>query len=175
MEHSVLTWDFSLPKCPHQPDSTFQELSKCLLGFDSRAVNLQSELKCLATQWPRLKMSALEEYKVRMAGDGSDDDGDDDDEKDTSVQNKQCKSCKECPICCYKILQCYNLFTYAYHILGLGYKFLLTLPVTQIACERSLSALKCIKSQLRSAQSQEHLEAFMLMTTSSCPLTMTWS
>lgn len=32
------------------PDSAFQELSKCLLGFDSRAtaVNLQSELKCLA-------------------------------------------------------------------------------------------------------------------------------
>ena len=99
-----------------------------------------------------------------MAGDGSDDD-DEDDEKETAVQNKQCKSCKECPICCYKILQRYNLFTDAYHILGLGYKFLLTLPVTQVACERSFSALKRIKSRLRSTQSQEHLEAFMLMTT----------
>lgn len=150
------------------PDSTFQELSKCLLRFDSRATadNLQSELKCLATQWPRLKMSPLEEYEVRVvAGDGSDDDGDDDEKKDTAEQNKQCKSCKECPICCYKILQLYNLFTDAYHILGLGYKFLLTLPVTQVACERSFSVLKRIKSRLRSTQSQEHLEAFMLMTT----------
>lgn len=36
------------------------------------AANLQSELKCLAAQWPRLKMSALEEYRVRIVGDGSD-------------------------------------------------------------------------------------------------------
>ncbi len=141
------------------PDSTFQELSKCLLRFDSRAtaVNLQSELKCLVTQWPQLKMSALEEYKVRMAGDGSDDD-DDDDEKDTVVQNKQCKSCKECPICCYKILQCYNLFTDAYHILGLGYKFLLTLPVTQVACERSFSVLKRITGTPGSIHAYDHRE-----------------
>lgn len=84
------------------PDSAFQELNKYLLGFDSRAtaVSLQSELKCLAAQWPRLKMSALEEYIVRMVGDG-----------------------------------------------------------------QSFSVLKHIKSQIRSTQSQEHLEAFMLMST----------
>lgn len=81
------------------PDSAFQELNKYLLGFDSRAtaVSLQSELKCLAAQWPRLKMSALEEYIVRMVGDG-----------------------------------------------------------------QSFSVLKHIKSRIRSTQSQEHLEAFML-------------
>ncbi|KAK0150742.1 InaD-like protein [Merluccius polli] len=59
----------------------------------------------------------------------------------------------------------YNLLTDAYHILGLGYKFLLTLPVTQVACERSFSILKYIKNRLRSNSSQEHLEAFMLMAT----------
>lgn len=40
------------------PDTAFQEMSKCLLRFDSRATpaNLQSELKCLAAQWPRLNL-----------------------------------------------------------------------------------------------------------------------
>ena len=94
------------------PDFAFQECSKCLLRFDSRAtaVNLHSQLKCLAAQWPQLKMSALEEYKVRMVGGGCDDD-----EKDTDILNK---SCKECPVCCYQILKRYNLFTDVYHILG---------------------------------------------------------
>ena len=74
------------------PDSTFQDLSKCLLKFDSRATaaNLQSELKCLAAQWPRLKMSALEEYRVRICS-GCE-------EEETEVLNKQCNSCKECSI-----------------------------------------------------------------------------
>ena len=57
------------------------------------------------------------------------------------------------------------MLTDAYHVIGLGYKFLLTLSVTQVACERSFSVLKYIKSRLRSALSQEHLEAFMLMAT----------
>lgn len=105
-------------------------------------------------------MSALEEYKVRKVGGGCDDD-----EEDTDVLHKQCKSCKECPVCCYQILKRYNLFTDAYHILGWGYRYLLTLPVTQVACERSFSVLKHIKSRIRSTQSQEHLEASMLMTT----------
>ena len=44
-------------------------------------------------------------------------------------------------------------------------KFLLTLSVTQVACERSFSTLKYIKNRLRSTLSQEHLSAFMLMST----------
>lgn len=68
------------------PNSAFYELNNCLLRVDSRAadVKLKSELKCLAAQWPRLKMSSLEEYKVGMEGGGCDDD-----EEDTYVLNKQ--------------------------------------------------------------------------------------
>jgi len=61
------------------------------------------------------------------------------------------------------VLQRYNLLTDSYHRIGLGHKFLLTLSVTQVACERSFSTLKFIKNRLRSTASQEHLEAFMLM------------
>jgi len=49
------------------------------------------------------------------------------------------------------------------HFIGLACKLLLTLPVSQVTCERSFSALKRIKSRLRSTMTQENLEAFMLM------------
>lgn len=49
--------------------------------------------------------------------------------------------------------------------LGLAYKFLLTLSITQVACERSFSTLKFVKNRLRSSLSQDNLEAFMLMCT----------
>jgi len=49
------------------------------------------------------------------------------------------------------------------HFIGLAYKLLLALPVSQATCERSFSALKRIKNRLRSTTTQEHLEAFMLM------------
>lgn len=45
----------------------------------------------------------------------------------------------------------------------LACQFLLTLPVTQVASERSFSILKYIKTRLRSTMSNEHLETFMLM------------
>jgi len=67
--------------------------------------------------------------------------------------------------CCYKILGRFNLMSNAYHLLGLAYKFLLTLSITLVACERTFSTLKFIKTRLRSKLSQEHLEAFMLMAT----------
>src|SRR4029434_6479054 len=50
-----------------------------------------------------------------------------------------------------------------YHVIGLAYKFLLTLSITQVACERSFSTLKFVKNRLRSSLSQDNLEAFMLM------------
>ncbi|KAL1251688.1 hypothetical protein QQF64_019484 [Cirrhinus molitorella] len=66
----------------------------------------------------------------------------------------------------YKInIHNYSLLTDAYHIIGLGYKFLLTLSITQVACERTFSTLKLVKSRLRTSLSQDNLEAFLLMAT----------
>ena len=86
-------------------------------------------------------------------------------DEELDIVTKKCTFCKNCSLCCYHILQKYNLLTDAYHIIGLAYKFLLTLSVTQVACERSFSTLKYIKNRLRSTLSQEHLSAFMLMST----------
>jgi len=49
------------------------------------------------------------------------------------------------------------------HFTGLAHKLLLALPVSQVTCERAFSALKRIKSHLRSTTTQEQLEAFKLM------------
>lgn len=138
----------------------FQELSKCLSKFDSEASaeNLQCELSSFALQWERLKMSPLDEYKVKTLENESED-------EQVEVQCKKCSSCKECPLCCYQILRRFNIMSNAYHLLGLAYQFLLTLSITQVACERTFSTLKFIKTRLRSKLSQEHLEAFMLMST----------
>ncbi|KAI2665801.1 Zinc finger MYM-type protein 1 [Labeo rohita] len=142
------------------PPLMFQELSKCLLRFDSEATaeNLQCEFSNFALQWEKLKMYPLDEYKVKTLEDKNEDGG-------VEIRCKECPSCNECPLCCYQILRRFNLMSNAYHLLGLAYKFLLTLSITQVACERTFSLLKFIKTRLRSKLSQEHLEAFMLMAT----------
>ncbi|KAE8287218.1 hypothetical protein D5F01_LYC15187 [Larimichthys crocea] len=145
------------------PNNALEVLSRCLIRFDTSATvdNLQSELKCLAGQWNRLKASHLEHYVTRTVEDGAE--GQEDQE--SSVVNLACAFCKNCPLCCYQILHRLNVFSDAYHLLGLAYKFLLTLSLTQVACERTFSTLKFIKSRLRSNLSAGKLEAFMLMAT----------
>ena len=71
--------------------------------------------------------------------------------------------CKNCPGCVYLLLIEYNMLTNAYPSLRLAYRYLLTLSVTQVACERSFSLLKLVKTRIRSVMSQDRLETFMLM------------
>ena len=144
------------------PGDALKNLSMCLLKFDSRAtVNaLQSELKSFAAQWDRLKESHVDEYRTRTAEEASAEF-----EEDGGIVTKICNSCKDCPLCCYQVLWRFNMLSDAYHLLGLAYKYLLTLSLTQVACERSFSTLKLIKSRLRSSLSANKLEAFMLMAT----------
>lgn len=150
------------------PKTAMKELSKCLLEFDEHATveALQAELISLAQQWERLKQSALEEYNTRAAA-ASDESGEGFEDPDESVElvSRSCSTCKNCPICCYLLLSQYNLLTDAYHIIGLGYKFLLTLSITQVACERTFSTLKFVKNRNRTSLTQENLEAFLLMAT----------
>ncbi len=123
----------------------FQELSKCLLRFESEATaeNLQCEFSNFTLQWEKLKMYPLDEYKVKTLEDKTEDDG-------VEIRCKECPSCNECPLCCYQILRRFNLMSNAYHLLGLAYKFLLTLSITQVAYERTFSTLKFIKTRLES-------------------------
>lgn len=71
--------------------------------------------------------------------------------------------CSECAICVYKFQMKYNLYSGDYKNLTLAYKYLLTLPITQVECEHSFSTLKFIKNRLRSTLCENNLEALMLM------------
>jgi len=112
-------------------------------------------------------MSPLEGYVVRTASEipqGGDEDPSME-LQDVELESKTCSSCKNCVICVHLILSQYNLLTDAYHVIGLAYKLLLTLSITQVACERSFSTVKFIKNRLRSTLTQKNFEAFMLMCT----------
>ncbi|CDQ90049.1 unnamed protein product, partial [Oncorhynchus mykiss] len=86
---------------------------------------------------------------------------------DESVElvSRSCSTCKNCPICCYLLLSQYNLLTDAYHIIGLGYKFLLTLSIPQVACEWTFYTQKFVNNHRRTFLTQENLEVFLLMAT----------
>lgn len=168
LTHGTLYADISLlhPKNFHLiqtttlPESALSELSKCLVVHNSEATvaNLQDELRNLAQQWGRLVQSPLDDYPNRTVEEIPTDG-----QEELDLRTKTCISCKECPVCCYKILLRFNMMTRAYPLLGLAYKFLLTLSVTQVACERSFSTLRYIKNRLRNSLSTSELEAFMLM------------
>ena len=44
-----------------------------------------------------------------------------------------------------------------------AYKIMLTLPVSQVECERGFSKLKIIKNRLRSSMSNDHLGYFIIL------------
>ncbi|KYN03424.1 hypothetical protein ALC62_05732 [Cyphomyrmex costatus] len=64
-------------------------------------------------------------------------------------EKSTCKSCKNCARCCYAIIIKYNMFQGAYSALATAYQYLLTLPISQVECERSFSILKYTKNRLR--------------------------
>ncbi|KAL1251715.1 hypothetical protein QQF64_019511 [Cirrhinus molitorella] len=118
------------------PGTAMKELSKCLLQFDERA-----SLETL-----RAELISLAQHWERL--------------KQSLMENYNIRGAA-----CSWFLMKYNLLTDAYHIIGLGYKFLLTLSITQVACERTFSTLKLVKSHLRTSLSQDNLEVFLLMAT----------
>jgi hypothetical protein len=73
------------------------------------------------------------------------------------------KRCRNCVRCCYALLKNYSLYADAYKHIFMVYKYILTLSITQVSCERSFSKLKIIKNRLRSTLTTENFEALFLM------------
>ena len=108
----------------------------------------------------------LEEYKYKILdvqleeiNCNTDDTNED---KDIDAKTKKCKSCLNFSICCYRILNRYNLLTWAYSVIGLAFECVDSF-VYQVTCERNFSILKFIKDRLRSNLGQEKLECCILM------------
>ena len=135
---------------------------KYLLRFDDDLTveQLRTELQNLANQRRTLKQSNADAYVVQ-------EDSDNELEHSTNPLSITCTSCKSLS---YLLLQGAAEVESLYrclqeHFIGLAYKLLRTLTVSQVTYEyeRSFFALRRVKSRLRSTMTQEHLEAFMLM------------
>ena len=150
------------------PENAMKLLADALKSFDDTvtAAALRKEMIDLSNLWSIIKLSPLDEYEYvpeNITNQCSDDESDDDLDLPTIPHTKKDDYCKNCPICVFLLLTEYNMLTNAFQYVGNAYRFLLTLSVTQVACERSFSALKIVKTRVRSQLSQEHLETFMLM------------
>ena len=64
----------------------------------------------------------------------------------------------------------YNMYCIMYTELNIAYKYLLTIPLTQLSCKRAFSKLKLVKTWLRSSMANENLEALLTMQSESCLL-----
>ena len=62
-----------------------------------------------------------------------------------------------------KVLHDYSIFGSLYSELYHAYKFALSVPTTQVTCERAFSKLKIVKNRLRPAISQDLLVFLMLI------------
>jgi hypothetical protein len=122
-----------------------------------------SELTQFAREWPSLKNSTVLS-EIQLTSNTVDDEDEDNIELADNAMTSLTKGCgADCLIGCLKVLVDYNLFSSAYETLYVVYKTVLTLPMTQVCCERSFSQLKMIKTRLRNALRQDNLEAYMLM------------
>lgn len=144
------------------PENAMQSLAVALNQFDDTitASILRKEIVDLANLWDIIKLSPLEEYELTPEYQSSDEESDD---EPCIPHTEKDDYCKNCPLCVFLLLNEYNMLTNSFRYAGSTYRFLLTLSVTQVACERSFSSLKIVKSRIRSSLTQVHLEAFMLM------------
>ena len=76
--------------------------------------------------------------------------------------NPKCR-CQNCFLCCYTAIRKYRMYCKSYPFLYQAYKVILTLSVTQVACERTFNKLKYVKNRLRSQLSEDRLDSLLFM------------
>lgn len=159
--------NFSEIESESLPRDSMTFLSQKIKNFcpeaEATLEKLTEELKSFSANWKHLKLTVKEIYEENdfVLLTDSDDPDDHHDKRETACNVTS--SCQNCALCCYVALLKYNLYQEAYPTLACAYQYLLTLPITQVACERSFSILKYIKNRLRNRLSHEKLDSFMLM------------
>lgn len=119
------------------------------------------ELRQFATQYPSL-VKVEKDKVLRNKTDLNFDGLAETEDLDNIEHCSMLKKCFECLSCAFPIiheLSQSGLFTNLY----VAYKYVLTLPSTQVTCERVFSKLKIIKNRLRSNLQEELLSDFLLM------------
>jgi hypothetical protein len=141
----------------------FEGVKRLLPDIDISKLHL--ELTQFAREWPSLKYPTVDiadnvSYDNPLAQDDEDCEFDGEGPVDHDI-GKKCAT--DCILSCLHVLVDYNMFSSAYQNLYVVYKTVLTLPMTQVCCERAFSQLKMIKSRLRNSLRQDNLEACMLL------------
>nr|XP_018915260.1 PREDICTED: uncharacterized protein LOC109042787 [Bemisia tabaci] len=165
------------------PPDTFKELSK-LAGVDQNT--LTSEMKQFAGLYDSLKSktptsfsdsipkssSGVEELMIWLK-DNDDDLELDEEENETEevksrpqpdpLKRKELEAEGHCIHCAFKILYELTSQTSLSNNLYIAYKYVLSLPCTQVTCERVFSKLKILKDRLRSQLGQDLLAPLMML------------
>lgn len=146
------------------PENSFNKISELLPNIDKG--KLTEELNSFINEWPKM-ISTLKDEIDEDTDNGMDlfsdmsDDEIEGNEKINACQKQE--PCNSCINCVYKVIHEYNMYCLLYTELSKIYKYLLTIPLTQVSCERAFSKLKLIKTRVRSSLSNENLEAFLIM------------
>lgn len=124
--------------------------------------DLINELKQFAAQYDVFKLSLERECPDDLVPDEGGSSDDDVDYKSLCRINPKVK-CSQCLSCAFTVLYDLSSQSGLFNNLYSVYKYLMTVPCTQVSCERVFSKLKIVKNKLRKSLGQELLSNFMLM------------
>lgn len=134
-----------------------------VLKVDSKV--LVSELNHFAKHFSNLLKveSVYDSIEDLVLSDVDEEEGHDDDDERVPKCSIKKKPCNKCLKCCFLLLSKLNLHVSTYSNLHRAYEYFMTLPCTQVECERTFSKLRIVKSRLRSALKQKLLEPLLFM------------
>lgn len=150
------------------PENAFSKLTFKVKGFfpEFDAGEFISELKSFAASWHIFRKDIHVLYEEEAKSSNNLDIEEIDDALATVFGNEgdeipefakcdlKCQSEEGCSLCVFRYLEKYNLYSMSYKNLWLVYKYVLTLSIGQVECERTFSKMKIIKSRLRSTLSE---------------------
>jgi Domain of unknown function (DUF4371)/hAT family C-terminal dimerisation region len=176
--HILNPTNFSVVK--DLPLAAFTKLSEKITAFfpEFNVNDFKSELISFAESWPAFKKdvhssyesNALEIDDLFIINDNEirEDECEEDyapDEQISQAENEipeffkcqeKCSSSEGCPLCVFLYIERYNSYCLAYKNLWLAYKYVLTISIGQVECERSFSKMKYIKNRLRNSLSEDN-------------------
>lgn len=178
----------NFPRLSKLPVGAFDTLCRKLKYYfnDFDESDFLDELQSLAKNWPRFKKDIHSEYEEQFCSieddieilialnDNDQINVDNSEFSDDSEPNenyvpeyakceKSCQSAEGCSLCVILLLEKYNMYSMCYKNAYLAYKYVLTLSVGQVECERSFSKMKFIKNRLRSSLSEDNFSHLTLI------------
>ena len=167
-EHQNLYLDLSLfypkrfgeVKSGNLPKNSLEKISKLIPTLDKE--KLKEEMVSFSSVWVNVSNKSLEnDYKRDEFQEDDEnnilDKSFDGYEEDVFVECSDKSRCSECIKCAFAVIVDFNMYSLQYTELYKVYKYLLTIPLTQVSCERVFSKLKLIKTRLRTTMANEIL------------------